>query len=221
DLFFLSKAAVWKVAGGADFLNSPAPLTASRLAPKGGHVSGLPVQEFSNFVVSSERNSVVVLDKSGDIFELSIVDGSWKALRPNSPATGQPDPEFVDIAAVAGGKVYALDPERNQIWKFPSARGSDRMFSEVMPWKLKAGDANVTDALAIAFDAYAYVLKHNGNITKYGDRTAGGLDRSLTFHSRRPKDVRPSRIITGAGLPLYVVERENNRVLAIDKKTGI
>src|SRR4030095_3883901 len=50
---------------------------------------------------------------------------------------------------------------------------------------------------------------------------AGGLDRSLPFHWRRPKDVRPSRIITGAGLPLYVVERENNRVLAIDKKTGI
>src|SRR5262249_50297226 len=149
--------------------------------------------EFSNFVVSPERNSLVVLDKTGDIFEMSIADGAWKALRPNYPLTGQPDPEYVDIAPAAAGKVYVLDPERNQIWKFPAARGSDRLFAEVLPWRLKAGDANVTDALAIAFDSHAYVLRHSGIITKYGDRTAAGPARSLPFYWRRPKDARPSR----------------------------
>ncbi len=220
DLYFLGKAAVWKVSGGGDLLKSPGTLVSSRLAPTGGKVTGVPVQEFCNFVVSQDRASVVVLDKSGDIFELSLSGNTWRAFRPNRPMTGQPDPDFVDIAAVRGGKVCALDPERNQIWKFPSPAGADRMFAEVLPWKIKRGDANVTDGLGVTFDVYAYVLKHNGNITRYGDRTAGGFARSVPFHWRRPKDARPSRIMTGTQTPLYVVERENNRVLAIDKRTG-
>src|SRR5262249_45136387 len=79
DLYFLGKTAVWKVAGVANLLNNPTALVGSRQVPKAGRVNGVPVQEFSNFVVSPERNSLVVLDKTGDIFEMSIADGSWKA----------------------------------------------------------------------------------------------------------------------------------------------
>jgi hypothetical protein len=218
DLYFLQPRAVLRARGAYGALASLAVLTTERLEPPGGRVGSIPVQEFLNFAFTPERKSLVVLDKSGDIFELVLGTGAWRVLRANHQVTNQPDPEFVDLAS-DGSRVYVLDPERNQIWRFPAAKTADRLLPEIMPWKVQRGDANVSDGVSIGLDGYVYVLKRHGNITRYGV-AAAAPGRPVPFRWRALRGCRPSRLTTAAGTPLFVVERETNRVLAIDKSTG-
>lgn len=217
DLYFLQPRAVLRASGAYGALDSLASVATERLRPPGGRVGRIPVQEFLNFAFLPGRKSLVVLDKSGDIFELALGTGAWRVLRANDQVTNQPDPEFVDLAS-DGVRVYVLDPERNQIWRFPATKTTDRLLPEIMPWQVKRGDANVSDGVSIALDGCVYVLKRNGNITRYG--AAGAPLRPVPFRWRALRDCRPSRLTTAAGTPLFVVERETNRVLAVDKSTG-
>jgi len=220
DLFFLSPRGLWCVPAGRNLLSEPQKLMARCLGPSAMSVRSIPVQEFNNFAYCSGRKSLVVLDKSGDLFEFWIGSGKWDLFRTNRPTTGSPDPDFMDLASMST-RICLLDPERNQIWRFPSSAAQPaRYFKEVLPWRLKPGDPNVADGIGIAFDGDTYVLKRSGAITKYGGSDSAGLAIRKPFPWKRCKGMRPSRIVTEPGLPLYIVERENNRVLVIDKRAG-
>ncbi len=220
DLYFLDAGLLWCVAGGKALLSRPQRLCAERLQPAGARISGIPVQEFSSLVFCQGRDSLEILDKSGDIFEFSLRSKNFAVLRPNHPTTGSPDPEYIDMASL-GGNLCLLDPERNQIWRYPGA--SKQYFKEVLPWRLGPGCASVADGIGIAFDGATYVLRRSGAISKYQASASGGLAVQVPFPLqgvRAIKGVRPSRLYTRSDSPLYIVERENNRVLSVDKKTG-
>jgi murein DD-endopeptidase MepM/ murein hydrolase activator NlpD len=218
QLLFLTPAAIWVAANASKQLQAAGPIKAEQFAPPKSF-GGVPVQELCNLIYAEKRNSVVVLDKSGDLYEFLLDTHKWRLFRSNMPfLAGQPDPEFIDLA-VLNDKILLLDPERNQIWKpTGSARTMNGFFPDVFPWRAKRGDASLGDAAAIACDGNVYVIKRYGPITIYGD----GLGKSApqtVFKFARPNGLRPSRLITAAGTPLFIVERENNRVLSIDKKT--
>ncbi|MBI4534347.1 MAG: M23 family metallopeptidase [Candidatus Melainabacteria bacterium] len=218
DIFFLDPKSIWRVAGGKTMLSYPQPLRATAVVPLDMKHAKVPVHELANFVSCPNQGKLVILDKSGDLFELSVANCSWAVLRANYSATSSPDPEFIDLACAEDG-ICVLDPERNQIWKFVHSHvSSQRYFPEVLPWRIKPGDINVADGVSIASDGDTYVLKRNGNIGKYN--YAPGLSKQERFSWARLAHMRPSRIVTGPAMPLYVVERENNRVVAIDKATG-
>lgn len=217
DLYLLDNKCLWLVPSGKNLLSRPQPLAAEPLVPGNGHISGIPVQEFSNFTFCAGRDALEVLDKSGDIFELPVKEKVWRVLRPNHPTTGSPDPEYIDMASL-GKNICLLDPERNQIWRYP-ALGA-QYFKEVLPWRLAAGCPSVAEGIGIAYDGATYVLKRNGAVSKYIAPAEWGLAKQAPFPYRAAKGARPSRIYTNSDCPLYIVERENNRVLAVDKKTG-
>ncbi|HEY9784574.1 MAG TPA: M23 family metallopeptidase, partial [Candidatus Obscuribacterales bacterium] len=217
-LVFLGPKGLWMCdRGDRNLLKGTTIVLASAPAPK--QIDGIPVQEFNNLIGYPPRNSVVVLDKSGDLFEFLPHQKRWRIFRANAPTSGSPDPDYVDLAW-NGSEVVLLDPERNQIWR---CTGNNRVlhgyFAEVMPWRVKAGDHMVGDGLSIACDDVTYVLKRGGNIFSYG-RGGERAFRQIRFHLKAPGRVRPSRLITLPASPLFVVERENNRVLAVDKVSG-
>jgi murein DD-endopeptidase MepM/ murein hydrolase activator NlpD len=69
-------------------------------------------------------------------------------------------------------------------------------------------------------ESAVFVLKKFGNITKFSTAPGAAGKHQLPFKYNRVPGMRPSRILTGPALPLFIVERENNRVLVIDKTTG-
>lgn len=221
DLVFLAPKCLYICKDGVSALGTDAQLTLVKIDPPKSF-GNLKIQEFNNFAACSARQSIVILDKSGDLYEYSPRANKWQLFRSNLPfLQGQPDPEFIDLAVV-GNNVNLLDPERNQIWQ--TAGGAPRMsglLKDILPWRIKPGDTYVGDGLSMTSDdSAAYVLKKFGNIMKFSTAPGAPGRHQMPFKYRRLVGMRPSRIITAKGAALYVIERENNRVISIDKTTG-
>jgi len=220
-IYLLGPRCLWEVAQGAVSLAQNQDLVGEEIAAP-ELINTVPVQEFLNLVYFPAHRSIVVLDKSGDLFEYLPASHKWRIYRANRPfLAGQPDPEFMDFC-VFGNGFALLDPERNQIWK---TQGSNAVmqgcFRDVLPWRVKPGDAIVSDGNSIAFDDdVAYVIKNSGYLTRYGGILSDNLARQLPTPFKRLPGMRPTRLLTLPKGPLFVVERENNRVLTINKITG-
>lgn len=216
DIYLLATEELYRAANSVSMLPRLHQLSFQRLGPENQMVGKIPVQEFLTFAFSPARESIIVLDKSGDVYEYLIEKHAWQVLRPNAPM-GSPDPEYIDMA-VSGKNVCLLDPERNQIWRYPAT--SRRYFKDVLPWRVKPGDISVANGIGIAYDGTAWVLRADGTISHFRADAQTGMATHLPFTWHKPSKMRPSRIVTDAACPLFVVERENNRVVAIDKSNG-
>ncbi len=218
--FFLGPKHLWSMEW-----SQPANGGAKRAYLKGCHppaaIDKIPVQEFNNMISVPPRKSLVILSKAGDLFEYFIESGAWHQYRANLWLTGSPDPDYVDLA-FNGKDIILLDPERNDIWVCPpGSKYLSPYFREVMPWAVRRGDYFVGDGVALAYDGFTYLLRKGGGITKFsGNSRANVRQLKMPFHAPGHARMRPSRLITTSGSPLYIVERENNRVIAVDKKTG-
>lgn len=203
----------------------------------------IPVHEFVNLLYCPLRQSVFVLDKSGDIFEFDPIKKSWAILRANLPGSGSPDPEYIDFCLSPSGsptgligpkkvndltRLNLLDPERNQIWKLALKKSGTvtpvvkKSFAEVMPWRVKRGDPSVAESIALTYDSIFYVLRNFGQSGQIA--MISPVTENMVLQTRLAMvgihGIRPTRMVSQPGLPLYIVERENNRVLAVDKKNG-
>ncbi len=217
-LYFLTARSLWKIDHAGEVLRHEGPFIVHE-SPPPSNFAGVPLQELCNFTYIPESGSIIVLDKSGDLYEYYPKNSKWRLFRNNLPfLSNQPDPHFIDLCHFKEG-VALLDPERNQIWKCDGPKRTlPGFFPDLMPWRVKAGDAILGDASAIASDTNVYVIRGNGVVTIYSDGNGTKSPQSV-FSFNRPKGMRPSRLATAQGAPLYVVERENNRVLAIDKNS--
>lgn len=217
SLYFLTPSALFvsanpKVPSGA--------LTLREFKPPGPEkLGGVPIQEFLSLVYYPPRKSVVVLDKSGSLFEFVPSTSSWKLFRANKQTLGTPDPHYISVA-VSGASLLLLDPERNQIWRYPAKAGHERYFREVLPWRVRKGDPWVADAVGLAHDDATYVLRRRGIITRYPADSAGGNGFPSGLKFKPPANIRPSKLVAEPGGLLYVIERENNRVLSVNRSTG-
>ena len=219
DLYFLGPDCLWFCLGAQTVRGAEDVLVLKRIEPPLLLGPALPWQEFNDFAYLPQRKVFVILDKSGDLFEFSPQGSRWGTFRRNIPTTGPPDPDYIAICAQADS-VLTLDPERNQIWRFtgPKAR-AETYFREVLPWRLRRGDANVADGIAIGFDQFTYVHKRDGHLTRYGGGFKGrAYQVPISYHY--PAHLRPSRLTMGSEHTTYVAERENNRVISFDNVTG-
>jgi len=233
DLYFLGPECLWWCLGAKTQINGEDILILREIeAPRAGEVK-VSWQEANDFVYLPQRESIAVIDKSGDIFEYLLSDASnkhWQVRRANSSKLGPPDPDYVAACEMNDG-ILLLDPERNQIWfqsdKFPNL---EALLPGVLSWKLKPGDINITDAISIAYyKGQIYVLKKSGALSKYGVKYGAGhrsgspanisCQPQGQVYLNRPNHFRPSRLYASAG-GIYVVERENNRVLKTSPQSG-
>jgi hypothetical protein len=217
---FLGVDCVW--IGTSDEKNGrPDSILAQRFEIVNGQIDGVPVQEFNNFVYYAPDNALMILDKAGDLFEFLLDKKKFRVFRANKPfIPGAPDPDFIDLCVV-GDQVMVLDPERNEIWRIEGkSKKITGLFKEVLPWRLQPGDVSVADGICLAYDGSIYMLRRHGMIARYFMPPAGQLSHHMDTSCKRVVGERPSRLATAIGAPLFVVERENNRVLAYNKDDG-
>jgi hypothetical protein len=221
DLYFLGPDGLWFCAGAKPVMGGPDLLVLRRLGPPPGPIAGVPWQEFNDFAYLKDRQCLVILDKSGDLFQYTPASKSWTVYRRNGPSVGSPDPDYISLCAVGQG-VALLDPERNQIWNAQEHGRSFRYFREVLPWRVQAGDPYFADGFNLAFDDGLYVLRRRGGITRLNEAGEGQFHLSVVPY-QKPKYERPTRIIVaddGVKKSFYIVEWENNRVLKVDRTSG-
>lgn len=220
DLYLLGVDRLWFSREGYLKLNQGVPLACAQSSPPVNGLQGVPTQEFLAAVYYPAHHSIVILDKSGSLFEFDIRKTDWRLFRANVRTLGSPDPHYVSLD-VCGDHLCLLDPERNQIWRFPCPPSKQRYFRDVLPWRIKPGDPNVSDAIAIVVDGpSAYVLRRGGSITRYPTNAHGGNGNPQSIRWKLLPGMRPTRLANSGGRYLYIVERENNRVLAVAKTGG-
>lgn len=221
DIYLLGTNCLWYINNGKNLIDTSVPqtLVAKPVFTSKHQVENIPVQEFSDFVYYPPHKSVVVLDKSNNLFEFFISTKTWKLMRPNFSKYGSFDPDYVAITC-EGNHICLLDPEQNQIWEISDKENCRPYFKQVMPWRLRPGDISVSLGTSICADDAVYVLNLRGKITKYTVGSNYNLSKQTPFKNPNLLNLRPQRIYTNKLGPIFLVERENNRVLAIDKKTG-
>ena len=107
------------------------------------------------------------------------------------------------------GRMYLLDSETKQVWKYSRKRESYGNAEEYI------SEGELNDVVDFAIDGYIYILQSNGDIAKF-DR---GVQTGFTI-AKPPleKMDNPTNIFTELDLnQLFVLEPEDNRVLVFDK----
>ncbi len=232
DLYFLGPECLWWCLGAKKQASGEDALVLRRIEPPGAGELKVSWQEANDFVYLPERESIAVIDKSGDIFEYLLLDASnkhWRIRRANSSKLGPPDPDYVAACEMNDG-ILLLDPERNQIW-FQSDKFSNlkTLLPGILSWKLRSGDINITDAISIGcHNGQIYVIKRYGALSKYGIKNGasyGAASGANIFcypqglvSFKHPSNFRPSRLYCSVD-GIYVVERDNNRVLKISSQS--
>jgi len=81
-------------------------------------VNNVPFQELVDLAYDRSSGTLLALDKSGRVFRYTP-GGQWGLVRyPEMAPDGEADPGYLAISA-AGGSVYLLDADLNQVWRFP------------------------------------------------------------------------------------------------------
>ncbi len=225
DLYFLGPDCLWWCAGSKTTAAGEDVLILKKIDAPSKNELPIPCQEFNDFTYCPIKRSLIVLDKSGDLFAYTLESNStnnrWQVLRANINKFGQPDPDYVSLCAM-DNNILLLDPERNQIWLLeinsPNKTKLRGLLPSILAWKLKTHDIHITDTIAINYlKERIYLLRRNGDIGQYGIRFGANTFLYSLGHLyfKKPARIRPSRFYDAGSDGFYIVERENNRVLRI------
>ncbi|MFC1711007.1 hypothetical protein ACFLZ1_00315 [Patescibacteria group bacterium] len=123
--------------------------------------------------------------------------------------------DWGDIKTMVGfsSNVYLLDISKNEIWKYS---GLDTGLSDKTSY-LKKSDSDLAGAAAMTIDGSVWVLMQTGEVYKYirGERDNFNITGLEALFAE------DGVIYTNENLDnLYVLDKKNTRIVAIDKETG-
>jgi murein DD-endopeptidase MepM/ murein hydrolase activator NlpD len=195
-------------------------------------IGGYPVKEVMALDAANTTDDLFVLDKSGDLYRYTPSSRTWQLENLAASRATNPDPIFLNVASWSN-RLYVLDPARNQVWRHPPGQSGDGFLPGKFPWLLKPGEPDVSAGIDLAVDGAVFVLRRNGNVTRYFLDKAKGYQLQQSQFSLAVADgrshvveleVAPSRPIalhaTDESLPLYIADSGRHRVIALDRETG-
>ncbi|MFZ2422539.1 MAG: hypothetical protein WA029_15510, partial [Anaerolineae bacterium] len=147
-------------------------VTLTAVITPGGTIGGYPVKEIVAADATGTRQTIYVLDKSGDIYYSEMGTGDWILAKTAVQLQVDPDPFLLNITTFAD-RLYALDPARNQIWRHPPKDGSVGVLRGTLPWSLTPGEPDVSSGLDLAIDGKVYVLLRDDSVVKLTPAVAG------------------------------------------------
>ncbi len=149
-----------------------------------------------------DSDSLLFVTKSGKVIDYS--NGQFQFMDTDDGA-------FHNAVAVDvyNGRLYLLDPDTKQIWKYSRNRESYGNAEEYI------SEGELADVVDLAIDGYVYVLQANGEIARF-DR---GVQANFSI-AKAPLDKMeaPTKIYTELDLNrIFVLEPGKNRVIVLDK----
>ncbi|MBF2052373.1 MAG: peptidoglycan DD-metalloendopeptidase family protein [Candidatus Sericytochromatia bacterium] len=212
--------------------NAPARLLAEPLMPNREHrlEDGTPIQALQDLMSltipdpapdAADSGAVpapalLLLDRANQLFQLDPQQGQWRHLS-DAPFSLPPPADQSESHPVAlapwGGRAYALDYQRNQIWRY-----ADGAFSAYFARQSRS----LQKAIDLHVDGDIYVLLRQGEIWRYRN---GQQDKQALFklaelpwpHAARPISLRALR---GDAAHLYVLDAGQRRILQLAKADG-
>ncbi len=168
-------------------------------------IEGVPVKDLSDLAVA-EDGSLILLDRSGDVYRWAPDTGEWSLERIATFAAASPR-QYLASAATWEEGFYLLDINLDLVWRHVGGQAS-----------VALSDAVLHEAVDFAVDGAFYVIpgdEESGGVVKL--RSAGGVDAAFSAPVS-DDDLRLLELDPG-GL-LYVVQEEPARILGLDRETG-
>jgi murein DD-endopeptidase MepM/ murein hydrolase activator NlpD len=171
---------------------------------------GMPVQVLGDMVLSGDGESLLLLDRAGNVFHYSK-DGSWQLERPANAPQASSRQHLVTVSSYEDS-FYLLDSNVGQIWKH-NGQGA-----EVLPT-----DMDLRESVDLAVGNAFYVLAEEGyrGPLRLHKLTGEPLRPDPDFVS--PSDLeRPSSLSLeqDSGGYLYVVDQGHQRLRLLDAASG-
>lgn len=166
----------------------------------------LPADTGQITTLAPGRESVIVGLEDGKLLGVNITSGQTSSLTIGSEKAKA----MTDIVTYAN-RLYRLDAESSQIWRYPSATGG---FGAEQAY-LQAASTNIAEGVSLAIDANVYVLTSKGQVARF---YSGGQD-GFAIAPIDPPLEHGSSIWAGAdGQYVAIADREGKRVLLLTKE---
>ncbi len=122
-----------------------------------------------------------------------------------------PDWSRITQIVAFGGNIYLLDIGKNRIWKYVA---TETGFSELREYLNPDFFPDISAATSMVIDGSVWLGSTNGSIFRF----TSGKENSITPQGVEPKLGKNLLVYTTDEAKLvYIMDRENNRVVAVDK----
>jgi hypothetical protein len=187
-------------------VHGPAPAVFLQAAiPGDGTVAGARVEELVD-LTRAENGDLLLLEKSGRVLRRTP-GNEWSLEHQAGPG------EMPVAIAPYGPRFYLLDPDSNQIWRFPAG-------AEGYPPAYFAEGAvrNVGPAVDMAIDGSIYVGRYDGFVRRY---FAGVEDPGFQPDTELGLPVSVFLADEPESTLIYVVDGPGRRLLGLERETGL
>ena len=165
----------------------------------------IPLPSTAGKVVSGTKgkDSVLFATESGQLFSLNTSTDLVKSIKwANTSSTA-------DITLYSS-RLYSIDPSQGKILRYTGSGGE---YGSAISY-VKAGSANLQDAIALSIDSNVYALKSNGQLVQYFQ----GAEAGFSLAQIDPPARSASGMWTDIDVPLIAItDPADKRVLLYDK----
>jgi hypothetical protein len=187
-------------------VHGPAPAVFLQVAlSEDGTVAGARIEELVD-LTRAENGDLLLLEKSGRVLRRTP-GNEWSLEHQASPG------EMPVAIAPYGPRYYLVDPDSNQIWRFPAG-------AEGYPPAYFAEGAvrNLAPAVDLAIDGSIYVGRYDGFVRRY---FAGVEDPGFQPDTDLGLPVSVFLADEPDSTLLYVVDGPGRRLLGLERETGL
>lgn len=170
--------------------------------PSGNAVEGVPIKELGDLALSSE--SLLLLDRSGDVYRYSPEDGRWSLERSATMPSAQPRQYLASVASYEDD-LYLLDINLGQIWRHQGEEG-----------EVVAEELGLEGAIDLAVDEDLYLLIQEGSQARLVKLSGPPYEVVRGFDP--PGLVAPTLLFV-KGDYLYLID-DYRRLLLLDRENG-
>ncbi|MFQ6001737.1 MAG: M23 family metallopeptidase [Anaerolineae bacterium] len=170
--------------------------------PSGNAVEGVPIKELGDLALSGE--SLLLLDRSGDVYRYFPEDGRWSLERSAIMPSAQPRQYLASVASYEDD-FYLLDINLGQIWRHQGGKG-----------EVVAGELGLEEAIDLAVDEAFYLLIQEGSQARLVKLSGPPYEAVESFDP--PGLAAPTLLFVNEAY-LYLID-DYRRLLLLDKGSG-
>ena len=169
--------------------------------PLGNAVEGVPIKELGDLALSGD--SLLLLDRSGDLYRYFPEDGRWSLERSATMPSAQPRQYLASVASYEDD-FYLLDINLGQIWRHQGEKG-----------EVVADELGLEEAIDLAVDEDLYLLIQEGSQPRLVKLSGPPYEVVQSFDP--PGLVAPILLFVNRSY-LYLID--DYRLLLLDKESG-
>jgi len=170
--------------------------------PSDNAVEGVPIKELGDLALSGD--SLLLLDRSGDVYRYFPADGRWGLERSATMPSAQPRQYLASVASYED-IFYLLDTNLGQIWRHQGEKG-----------EVVAEELGLEEAIDLAVDEDLYVLIQEGSQARLVKLSGPPYEVVQGFDP--PGLVAPTLLFM-KGDYLYLID-DYRRLLLLDRESG-